>query len=236
MSDSRDNSIKQQKIAVLGAGSFGTALAILLAKNGNQTLLWGRDNQHLQDIQSQRTNQKYLPEIELPESLIIESDLEKAVSGAKDILMVTPSHTFATILNRIKPFTANQARIVWASKGLEPETNDFLEHCVVDIFGEQTPRAVLSGPTFAKELAKGMPTAITLASDNTEFATELSQRLVNQSFRVYLSNDLKGVQLAGALKNVIAIGTGISDGLGFGSNARTALITRGMAEMMRIGE
>ncbi len=236
MSDTKPKNIKQEKIAVLGAGSFGTALAILLAKNGNPTSLWGRDSQQLESIQEKGINQKYLPDIKLPNSLLIESNLEKALDQAKDILVVTPSHTFSDLLTRIKPLMGKQSRLVWACKGLEPETNDFLQYCVTDILGEEFPKAVLSGPTFARELAMGMPTAITLASDDIDFAMDLSERLANETFRVYLSTDLKGVQLAGALKNVIAIGTGISDGLGFGSNARTALITRGLAEMMRIGE
>jgi len=124
---------------------------------------------------------------------------------AKDILVVTPSHTFSDLLTRIKPLMGKQSRLVWACKGLEPETNDFLQYCVTDILGEEFPKAVLSGPTFARELAMGMPTAITLASDDIDFAMDLSERLANETFRVYLSTDLKGVQLAGALKNVIAI-------------------------------
>ncbi len=224
------------KIAVLGAGSFGTALAILLAKNGNQTILWGRDKAQVESINLSRINQKYLPDIVLPESLIITNDFAEAVSGVRDILVVTPSYAFSETLQQIKPFVKNEVRIVWACKGLEPESSDFLENRVVDVFGKNCPKAVLSGPTFARELAIGSPTAITLACDNQQFAQDLTRRLVNQTFRVYLSGDLKGVQLGGAIKNIVAIGAGIADGLGFGANARTALITRGLAEMMRMGD
>lgn len=224
------------KIAVLGAGSFGTALAILLAKNGNQTILWGRDSVQVESINQSRINQKYLPDILLPESLVVTNDFEQAVKDVRDILVVTPSYAFSDTLQQIKPLVKADVRIVWACKGLEPESSDFLENRVIDVFGKDCPKGVLSGPTFARELAIGSPTAITLACDNNQFAQDLTERLVNQTFRIYLSNDLKGVQLGGAIKNIVAIGAGIADGLGFGANARTALITRGLAEMMRMGE
>jgi len=228
--------IKQQPIAVLGAGSFGTALAILLANNGNQTVLWGRDPEQIKLLNSERLNRKYLPSTPLPQALDITDDFEKAVSGVNDILLVTPSYAFSATLKRLKPLVGKDVRIVWACKGLEPESSEFLQNRVVDILGEQCPKAILSGPTFARELADGSPTAITLAADDGQFAADLSARLINQTFRVYLSSDLKGVQFGGAFKNIVAIGAGIADGLGFGSNARTALITRGLAEMMRMGE
>jgi glycerol-3-phosphate dehydrogenase (NAD(P)+) len=228
--------IKQKAIAVLGAGSFGTALAILLARNGNPTTLWGRDPQQVESFRNNRVNQKYLPDVTFPDALNVTSDLEFAVKNVDDILVVTPSYAFSQTLQKLKPLVSKNVRIVWACKGLEPDTSDFLEHRVEEIFGVDCPKAVLSGPTFAKELALGSPTAITLASNNEQFAQDLSLRLVNQTFRVYLSSDLKGVQFGGALKNIVAIGAGIADGLGFGSNARTALITRGLAEMMRMGD
>ena len=227
---------KRKTIAVLGAGSFGTALAILLARNGNKTILWGRNSEQVDSIAKTRVNQKYLPDVPLPDNLRVTNRFDEAVAGVDDILVVTPSYAFSQTLQALKPLVNENVRIVWACKGLEPETSRFLEERVVEIFGEECPKAVLSGPTFAKELALGSPTAITLASDNQVFAQDLSERLINQTFRVYLSADLKGVQLGGALKNIIAIGAGIADGLGFGANARTALITRGLAEMMRMGE
>ena len=228
--------IKQSPIAVLGAGSFGTALAILLARNGNTTRLWGRDQSQVRNAQENRVNNKYLPDAPFPENLEITSDFKAAIEGAKDILVVTPSYAFSETLNKLKQRGEKDLRIVWACKGLEPDTADFLENRVVEIFGKNCPKAVLSGPTFAQELAIGSPTAITLAADNGKFAQDLSGRLVNETFRIYLSSDLKGVQFGGAFKNIVAIGAGIADGLGFGSNARTALVTRGLAEMMRLGE
>jgi glycerol-3-phosphate dehydrogenase (NAD(P)+) len=230
------NNAKQKAIAVLGAGSFGTALAILLARNGNPTTLWGRDPKQVKLLAANRVNQKYLPDVAFPEGLSVTSDFSLAVKDVQDILIVTPSYAFSQTLQQLKPLVSEKVRIVWACKGLEPDTSEFLEHRVEEVFGSCCPKAVLSGPTFAKELALGSPTAITLASNDEQFAQDLSVRLINQTFRVYLSNDLKGVQFGGALKNIVAIGAGIADGLGFGSNARTALITRGLAEMMRMGE
>lgn len=228
--------ILSKPIAVLGAGSFGTALAILLARNGNPTTLWGRDAAQVAAINQERTNQKYLPQVPLPENLVVTADFNQAVADADDILISTPSHAFSQTLQALHQLNNKNLRIVWACKGLEPETSDFLENRVTDVLGESCPKAVLSGPTFAKELAIGSPTAITLASDDGQLAADLSARLKNETFRIYLSSDLKGVQFGGAFKNIVAIGAGIADGLGFGANARTALITRGLAEMMRMGE
>jgi len=228
--------IQSNPIAVLGAGSFGTALAILLAKNGNSTRLWARNGQQIRSMRESGFNHKYLPDIPLPESLELFESFEKTIDGVSDILIVTPSHAFQQTLSQIEQYKTGKVRIVWACKGLEPDTGHFLQDQVVEGFGKNTPKGVLSGPTFAKELAAGSPTAITLAADDSQFAADLTKRLVNDTFRVYLSSDLAGVQFGGAIKNVVAIGAGISDGLGFGSNARTALITRGLAEMMRLGE
>jgi len=228
--------ILSKPVAVLGAGSFGTALAILLAKNGNDTVLWGRDSEQVDNINLSSENQKYLPGVKLPGSLKITSDFSKAISGIDDILVSTPSYAFSKTLEAIKAEGNQNLRIDWACKGLEPDTSEFLDNRVIEVLGRDVPKAVLSGPTFAKELAIGSPTAITLGADDGQFAADLSNRLVNDTFRIYLSSDLKGVQFGGAFKNIVAIGAGIADGLGFGANARTALITRGLAEMMRMGE
>jgi len=227
--------MRSKPIAVLGAGSYGTALAILLANNGNKTHLWARDADQIKSMKDSGFNQKYLPGIPLPCNIELFDDFELAVKDVKDLLIVTPSHAFAETLSRIKAFAIDNVRIVWACKGLEPDTGKFLMDQVAEKFGDDRAKAVLSGPTFAKELASGLPTAVTLASDNSQFAADLTRRLLNDTFRVYLSSDLNGVQIGGAVKNIIAIGAGMADGLGFGSNARTALITRGLAEMMRLG-
>ena len=223
-------------ITILGAGSYGTALAIALARNGHKTYLWGHNPQKMAQMAEDRTNQEFLPDIAFPEALEIESDLALALSKAKDILVVVPSHVFAEVLQQIQPLLNDEHRIMWATKGLERDTGRLLQEVALQILGKNHPLAVLSGPTFAKELAQGLPTAISLASDNPQLADEMQQRIhCSKAFRVYLNNDMVGVQLGGAIKNVIAIGAGVSDGMGFGANARTALITRGLAEISRLG-
>lgn len=223
-------------IAVIGAGSYGTALAICLARNGNMISLWGRNVQEMAQMEQHRVNQKYLPDIPLPATLQLTSDLAEAAASSRDILIVVPSHAFADTLRLIKPHLQKNARVAWATKGLEPETGRLLQDVARDILGESVSLAVFSGPTFAKEMAMGMPTAISLSSTDAVFIRELSDLLhCAKSFRVYTNPDFIGVQLGGAVKNVIAIGAGMADGIGFGANARTALITRGLTEMCRLG-
>jgi glycerol-3-phosphate dehydrogenase (NAD(P)+) len=223
-------------ITVLGAGSYGTALAICLARNGHHTLLWGRNADDIAAMTRDRINHRYLPEIVLPEQLEVTADLEAAVKASQNVLVVVPSHAFADTLRQIKPFLLPHARVAWATKGLEPDSGRLLQDVARDILGDDVSLAVLSGPTFAKELAKGLPTAISLSSTDAEFITVLSDLLhCGKTFRVYTNPDFIGVQLGGAVKNVIAIGAGMADGIGFGANARTALITRGLTEMCRLG-
>lgn len=223
-------------ITVLGAGSYGTALAICLARNGHSTLLWGRNSADIAAMARDRINHRYLPDIVLPESLAVTDDLQAAVRASQNVLVVVPSHAFADTLRQIKPFLLPHARVAWATKGLEPDTGRLLQDVARDILGDDVSLAVLSGPTFAKELAKGLPTAISLSSTDAEFITVLSDLLhCGKTFRVYTNPDFIGVQLGGAVKNVIAIGAGMADGIGFGANARTALITRGLTEMCRLG-
>ena len=224
-------------ITVLGAGSYGTALAIALARNGYHTYLWGHNPQKMAELARDRMNQAFLPNIPFPDTLHIEADLTKAIGQVKDLLIVVPSHVFAEVLQQIKPHLKSEHRIMWATKGLERDTGRLLQEVALQILGENHPLAVLSGPTFAKELAEGLPTAISLAATDATFADEMQQRIhCSKSFRVYLNEDIIGVQLGGAIKNVIAIGAGIADGMGFGANARTALITRGLAEISRLGQ
>ncbi|WP_251358916.1 NAD(P)H-dependent glycerol-3-phosphate dehydrogenase [Kangiella sp. TOML190] len=225
-----------KSIAVLGAGSYGTALAVLLAKNGNQTRLWARDAQQVAQMQQDRANQHYLPDIPFPDNLELTDSIETALDAVDAVLISVPSHAFGACLELAKPYLNEQSRLIWASKGLDPETGDLLGSVLQANLGFELPHAILSGPTFAKEMAKGMPTAITLASKNKKLRKQFAKALHNDRFRVYLSKDIVGVQIGGAVKNVIAIGAGIADGLGFGANARTALITRGLAEMMRLGK
>ena len=223
-------------MTVIGAGSYGTALAITLARNGHAVVLWGHNPAQIQTLQQARCNQAFLPDVPFPDTLLLEADLARALAASRDVLVVVPSHVFGDVLRQLKPHLRPDARIVWATKGLEAETGRLLQDVAREALGETIPLAVLSGPTFAKELAAGMPTAIALAATDAQFADDLQQLLhCGKSFRVYSNPDFIGVQLGGAVKNVIAIGAGMSDGIGFGANARTALITRGLAEMSRLG-
>lgn len=224
------------KITVLGAGSYGTALAICLARNGHETLLWGRAESHVQAMKQARKNSKYLADCEFPKSLVLESDLHTAIQASDNILVVVPSYAFAEMLEQIKPMLNSAARVVWATKGLDPDSSDLLHTVARKILGKEISLAVLSGPTFAKEMAAGLPTAISLSSKDDDFVEDLSDLLhCEKRFRVYSNKDFIGVQLGGAVKNVIAIAAGMADGIGFGANARIALITRGLAEMTRLG-
>ncbi|AFJ48913.1 NAD(P)H-dependent glycerol-3-phosphate dehydrogenase [Shimwellia blattae] len=223
-------------MTVIGAGSYGTALAITVARNGHNVVLWGHDPAHIATLQADRCNAAFLPDVPFPDSLYLESDLATALAASRDILVVVPSHVFGDVLRQIKPLMRPDARIVWATKGLEAETGRLLQDVAREALGDTIPLAVISGPTFAKELASGLPTAIAVASTDSVFTHDLQQLLhCGKSFRVYSNPDMTGVQLGGAVKNVIAIGAGMSDGIGFGANARTALITRGLAEMTRLG-
>lgn len=223
-------------VTVLGAGSYGTALAICLARNSTPTILWGRDSEQLSAMADSRQNQRYLPGADFPGALSIEPSLAKAISQSRDILVVVPSHAFKGMLEALKPLLQPEQRIIWATKGLEPGSGRLLKDVAQEVLGDEIPLAVLSGPTFAKEMAAGLPTAISLSSTDDQFIDDMAAKLhCAKSFRVYKNPDFTGVQLGGAVKNVIAIGAGLADGLGFGANARTALITRGLAELTRLG-
>ncbi len=225
-----------KSISVIGAGSYGTALAISLARNGHQTTLWARDTAHITEMAKTRENNKYLPGCIFPETLTLEADLEKAIRSSENILVVVPSHAFGETLQQLKPFIMPSSRLAWATKGLDPDSGRLLQDVARDILGDDISLAVLSGPTFAKEMAMGLPTAISVSSTDDDFVKDISSLLhCGKTFRVYSNNDFIGVQLGGAVKNVIAIGAGIADGIGFGANARTALITRGLVEMTRLG-
>lgn len=222
-------------MVVLGAGSWGTALAIQFSRAGRPTVLWGRDREQMAAMADARMNQRYLPDAPFPSNLVVEADLDEALAGARDILVVVPSHAFREMLQQISPFCGAGTRIAWATKGFELETGKLPHQVAEDVLGPDVPLAVLSGPTFAKEVGAGLPTAMTVASSDTGFARELAESLSSEAFRAYTSSDISGVEVGGAVKNVLAIGAGISDGLGFGANTRVALINRGLVEMMRLG-
>jgi len=220
-------------IAVLGAGSWGTALAIQLARNGNDTRLWGHDPGQIASMRELAENRRYLPGHPLPDGLHLYDELS-CLDGVQDLLIVVPSHAFRETLQAIKPRLRDGCRISWATKGLEPDSHKLLHQMVLEELGER-PMAVISGPTFAREVAEGLPTAVTVASNDEFFAMDLARRLHGANFRAYTSEDITGVEIGGAVKNVLAIAAGIADGLGYGANTRSALITRGLAEMMRLG-
>ncbi|MGH8455638.1 MAG: NAD(P)H-dependent glycerol-3-phosphate dehydrogenase [Stenotrophobium sp.] len=223
-------------IAVLGAGSFGTALAVHLARRGSITLLWGRDHEKMLAMQYARENQQYLPGCQFPVKLSAISDLQTAVEQSEDLLISTPSHALRETLSALKPFLKPGQGIACACKGLEPMTGRLVHEVIEDAVGNAHPLAVISGPTFAKELGIGLPTAVTVASTDLAFAEKIAGRLHGDGFRAYTSGDLPGVEIGGAAKNVMAIGVGIADGLTLGANTRAAMITRGLAEIMRLGE
>lgn len=223
-------------VVVLGAGSWGTALAIQLMRNGAPVTLWGHNPDHVSSIIAQGSNERYLPGIKLPKGLKLEADLEVALKGVDDILVVVPSHAFRSLLESIGPYLTDSSRVMWATKGLESGSGKLLHEVSSECLAENIPTAVVSGPTFAREVAEGLPTAITVSSRDKTFAQDIAERLHSETFRAYTSEDVIGVEIGGAVKNVLAIAAGIADGLGFGANTRSALITRGLAEIMRLGE
>lgn len=222
-------------VAVLGSGSWGTALAVHLAHTGHRVILWGIETAELTAMARDRTNRRYLPGIDLPPGVEIEHDFERAVAQADQLLLVVPSHAFREVLQRVKPALRPGQRVAWATKGFELTTGKLPHDVAREVLGPDVPTAVLSGPTFAQEVGAGLPTAMTVASTDENYAMALARGLSGLNFRAYASSDMVGVEVGGATKNVLAIGAGISDGLGFGANTRVALITRGLAEMMRLG-
>lgn len=222
------------KISVLGAGSWGTALAIQAARNGNQTMLWGHLPEHIANLAKDRQNKRYLAGLDFPDTLEVTDKLEDVAQFSDILLISVPSHVFKQTLVNIKPFVGEQVKIAWASKGFNPETGELLHQIVTNVFSVNTPAAVLSGPSFAQEVAAGLPTAVTIAATQQAFADQLAQIMHSPRFRTYTTNDIISVQVGGAVKNVLAIAAGIADGLGFGANTRAALVTRGIAEIIRL--
>lgn len=226
---------ERQSVAVLGAGSWGTALAMLIACNDYSVRLWGNDPEHVTSMRADRENGRYLPGIPLPDKLSVYSDLAAAVDGAGGLLLVVPSHAFRATVEKLAPLLRGQSTLLaWGTKGLDRERSALLSDAASDLLPNAV-RAVVSGPSFAGEVARGLPTALTVAADTPEAAENVASWLRGKHVRVYTSDDIAGVQLGGAIKNVMAVAAGISDGLGFGANARAALITRGLAEMNRLG-
>ena len=224
----------KKPILVLGAGSWGTALSLVLVKNGFPVFLWDAVQEHLQRLIDEKCNKRYLPDYPFPELLQPRADLVEMLEGVDDIILVIPCEGIRNIVQRIAQCSTKKFRLCIASKGLEPETNN-LNHTLVKHYLRDAEVSVLSGPSFAAEVAAGLPTAVTVAAEDMATARYFSERFHNEVFRIYTHDDIVGVQVGGAVKNVMAIAAGIADGLGFGANTRAALITRGLAEITRLG-
>ncbi len=233
------SALKDQSISVLGAGSWGTALAILLAQNLGEVRLWGRNNAAA--LESSRSNERYLPGVRFPDTLKVVGEFADTVTPSLNFLFVVPSHAFRETLEQLaavmadKDLSSRSATLLWGTKGFDAHSGALLSEVVEDVFPDIQTYGVVSGPSFATETAKGMPTGLSIACNNDARAEQLSAWFRTATTRVYFTDDMVGVQLGGAIKNVMAVATGISDGLGYGANARAALITRGLAEMTRLG-
>jgi len=229
-----------QQAAVVGAGSWGTALAKMLSDKGCRITLWGQRQEHVDEIVGNRENLTYLPGFKLSDNLNATADLKEAVTGQPVVVMVVPSHGFRGVFRRILPCLSDNTYVASAVKGIENDTQMTMDQVMEDELAAMDPPpvlhlGVLAGPSFAKEVAAGVPTAVTVAAKSKEEALFFQEFFNAPLFRVYASTDLIGVELSGALKNIIAIAAGICDGLGYGTNTRAALITRGLAEISRLG-
>ena len=222
-------------IAVLGSGSWGSALAIQFARAGKPTRLWGRDAAQLADMRAARCNRRYLPDADFPALLQVADTLDSALAGVSDVLVAVPSSGFRSLLGQILPRLTPDVCVAWATKGFERDSGLLPHQVAREVLGTGYTTAVLSGPTFAREVGAGLPTAMVVASTDAAFAMRVAEDLASPGFRTYVSTDIIGVEIGGAVKNVIAIGAGLSDGLGFGANMRVALITRGLNEMTNLG-
>jgi glycerol-3-phosphate dehydrogenase (NAD(P)+) len=189
----------------------------------------------LEDMAKSRENKRYLPGVSFPPTLTANPDLEACLDGVRDVLVVVPSHGLRETLTKIKPLLREDSRVCWATKGFELHSGKLPHTVAEEVLGNGLSMAVLSGPTFAKEVAEGLPTAMTIAANDEQFAADLAKALSSNNFRAYTSDDMIGVEVGGAVKNVLAIAAGMTDGLGFGANTRVALITRGLVELMRLG-
>lgn len=206
----------------------------MAAKNNCEIKLWGHECEHIANLAETRINHRFLPGFQLPPQISVTADLAEAVEFSDLLLLAVPSHAFKQTLQAIAGLTGTP-KIAWATKGFEPSDGALLHQVVAESFSSQTPAAILSGPTFAREVAMQLPTAVTIASKQTDFANQIAAIFHNDRFRTYTSHDIVGVEVGGAVKNVLAIAAGIADGLGFGANTRAALITRGLSEITRLG-
>lgn len=224
-----------ENIAVLGAGSWGTAMAIMMARSGHQVTLWGHDPKHVKQLAEDRSNIQFLPGTTFPDTLSLSSDLEQTVSNHKFLMIAVPSHALRETLIKCKARIQPDTIVTWITKGFETDTGLLAHEVVHQVLGETTPIALISGPSFALEVAQNLPTAVVVASPDIQVATQVANTLKSGNFLAFPSNDIASAEIGGAMKNVLAIAAGISDGLGYGANARAALITLGLTEMIQLG-
>ena len=226
----------QQIVTILGAGSWGTALGIVLADNGHEVKIWGHDLEHVNEINREQANKRYLPDVKLPAAIKAYYDIEEALSGSDVIVFAVPTKAIREVALKVKGIVKDKVTIVHVSKGIEPDSlmriSEMIEEEISDITKDII---VLSGPSHAEEVSRRIPTTVTVASKHMEAAEQIQDLFMNQNFRVYTNQDLVGVEIGGALKNIIALAAGITDGLGYGDNAKAALMTRGLAEITRLG-
>ena len=223
------------RLAVLGSGSWGTALAIQFARTGRPVTMWGIERDEIHAMARERCNDAYLPGVPFPEALAVTTHLDDALGDAEDVLIVVPSHAFRETLQRIGDSGIAPRHLAWATKGFDTASGLLPHQVAAHMLDPGVPTAVISGPTFAAEVAAGLPSAVTIASADEGNAQRLANAISTTTFRAYTSPDIVGVEVGGATKNVLAIGAGVSDGLGFGANTRVALVTRGLMEMTRLG-
>lgn len=221
-------------IAVLGAGSWGTALALVLARNGHSVYLWSKNAESLKIMYKKRENLYYLKGFSFPDNIKIVFSLQEAVEASDEVLISVPSHAFKEVLLQVKPYLRQAQGIIWVTKGLDTSLR-FLHEVVAEKLGA-CPMALLTGPSFAKEVAEGLPTAVVVAGNQTEYNKQVQNLFQTFYFRVYLSDDLLGAEIGGAVKNILALAVGIAQGLGFHTNTKAAIMTRGLAEMIRLGD
>lgn len=228
---------EQTVVSVVGAGSWGTALAMVLTDNGHEVRLWSHNENQVKEINEYHTNKKYLPEIILPESIVAYASLQDALAGVDTIILAVPTKAIREVLGKICDVITQPVTIAHVSKGIEPNTLLRISEVIAEVIPKELLKdiVVLSGPSHAEEVSLRHPTTVTVSSENMEAAEKIQDLFINQNFRVYTNADVIGVEIGGALKNIIALAAGISDGLGYGDNAKAALITRGLAEIARLG-
>lgn len=228
--------MKPYALTIIGAGSWGTALALHLARKGVSVCLWDKNEQLLKNLKKDRCNKAYLPDVEFPDTLHVSLELAQAVKEAQDLLIVVPSHAFENVLMDILPYMELGMRILWATKGIEPKNHVLLHTLIEKHYSKTMPFALLSGPSFAKEVAAGLPTAVVIASNNEVLQEEMKLLFNTPSFCLHTSFDYVGAEIGGTVKNIVAIAVGLSDGLGYGTNMRAVLITQGIKEMINLGQ